>query len=91
MNKYEEALECPNCVLGLNCKTCKKKMVLQEAVEKAKAFDLIKEKEVNVSHEISNFETYYKYYEHMHDCNYTVEYILTEKEWNFLKEMLESK
>lgn len=41
MTKYEEALECPNCILGLNCKTCKKKMVLQEAVEKAQAFDSI--------------------------------------------------
>lgn len=51
INKYEEALECPNCVLGLNCKTCKKKMVLQEAVKKAqainKALELIKQKRDN--------------------------------------------
>lgn len=53
MNKYEEALECPNCVLGLNCNTCKKKKVLKEEIEKAQALDkalgLLKEKLVNAS------------------------------------------
>lgn len=51
MNKYEVALECPNCVLGLNCKTCEKKKVLKEEIEKAQALDtaldLIKQKREN--------------------------------------------
>lgn len=71
-----------------------KEILLKQALEqneelkkKAKAFDLIKKKEVNVLSEIFNCDDYYNdyLYEMRKDRNAV---ILTEEEWYFLKEML---
>lgn len=56
---------------------------------KVKVFDLIKEKEVNVGDDILYIDTYDHYLNKVNDEEYRDDIILTENEWNFLKEILE--
>ena len=64
----------------------------EELKKKAKAFDLIKKRRVNVYREIILCDDYrFDYLYEVREVSWIKSLVLTEEEWNFLKEILEDE